>query len=121
MMDQFTDGLTINQSREFSDYYDAKENIVGRLFGCDFYERSTVAIASSALAIDALGAAVDATDHVVGFAWQKESLTRAIGERKFFEDKDNPLYYGDIYSALIRAGGRRRRQDNAGVVALIQQ
>lgn len=120
-MDEFTDGLSINQNREFSDYYDAKSGVVGRLFGFDFYERSRVAIASAALAIDPIGAAVDGTDHVVSLAWQKDCVTRAIGERKFFEDVGNPLYYGDIYSALIRAGGRRRRGDNAGVVALIQQ
>jgi hypothetical protein len=121
MLDQFTDGLTINQNREFSEFYDAKEGIVGRLFGFDFMERSTVAIASSGLAIDALGAAVDATDHVVSMFWQKDAVARALGEKKFFEDKDNPLYYGDIYSALLRAGGRRRRADNVGLVALIQQ
>lgn len=120
MLDEFTNDLSINQSREFSEYYDAKEGRVGRLFGFDFYERSTVAIATAALAIEALGASVDATDHVVSMAWQKNSIARALGEKKFFENKNDPQYYGDIYSALLRAGGRRRRADDLGVVALIQ-
>lgn len=119
-LDEFTDSLTINANREFSDYYDAKEGIVGRLYGFDFIERSTVAIASSGNVINALGAAVAATDNVVNIFWQKDSIARALGDRKFFEAKDDPQYYGDMYSMLLRAGGRRRRADNVGVVALIQ-
>lgn len=121
MMDEFTDGLSINQDREFSKEYDAANGVVGRLFGFNFIERSSVAIATSALAIEALGASVYDTDHVVSMAWQKNSVARAIGEKKFFETKDDPTYYGDIYSALLRAGGRRRREDNLGVVAIIQE
>ncbi|MBT1702951.1 hypothetical protein [Chryseosolibacter indicus] len=119
-MDEFTDGLTVNQEKQFSEYYDAKEGIVGKLFGFTFLERTNVAIATSANAIEALGASVDATDNVVSMFWQKDSVTRAIGEKKFFERKDDPEYYGDMYSALLRAGGRRRRADDAGVIAMIQ-
>lgn len=39
---------------------------------------------------------------------------------KFFEDEGNPQYYGDIYSALVRMGGRIRREDQKGVVAIVQ-
>lgn len=121
MLDQLTNALSINEAREFSSYYDAKEGVVGKLFGFTFYERSTVAIAAiTTNVIDALGAAVAATDNVVSLAWQKDSVARALGEKKFFEKKDDPEYYGDVYSALLRAGGRRRRSDDAGVVALIQ-
>lgn len=120
MMDQFTDGLSINQDREFSEHYDAKEGVVGRLFGFDFYERSSVAVASAGLNINPLGAEVQGTDHLVSLFWQKDAVTRALGQKKFFERKDDPENYGDIYSALLRAGGRRRRADDAGVYALIQ-
>jgi hypothetical protein len=119
-MDEFTDGLSINQERQFSEHYDAKEGVVGKLFGFTFIERSTVALSNAALAIDPFGAAVDATDHVASMFWQKDSIARAIGEKKFFERLDDPENYGDIYSALLRAGGRRRRNDDAGVIALIQ-
>jgi len=120
MLDEFTDGLTINQERQFSDYYDAKEGIVGKLFGFTFLERSSVAFANSGLVIDPYGASVDAADNVVSMFWQKDSVARALGEKKFFEKVDDPEHYGDIYSALLRAGGRRRRADDAGVIALIQ-
>lgn len=121
MMDEFTDGLSINQERQFSEYYDAKTGVVGQLFGFKFFERSNVAIAAvTTHAIDALGASVAADDNIVSMFWQKDSIARAIGEKKFFERKDDPEYYGDMYSALLRAGGRRRRADDAGIVALVQ-
>ncbi len=120
MLDQFTEGLSINADREFSEHYNAKEGIVGRLFGFDFIERSSVAMASNAVAINPLGAEVQNTDHLVSMFWQKDSVTRALGQKKFFERKDDPENYGDIYSALLRAGGRRRRADDGGVYALIQ-
>lgn len=121
MLDELTESLNISQNRDFSEAYDAAKGIVGELYGFKVMERSNVAIASSADAIAALGAAVGATDNVVSFAWQKDSVTRALGERRFFENKNDALYYGDVYSALIRAGGRRRRTDNTGVVALIKK
>lgn len=115
MLDQLTDDLTVTQYRDFSQYFDATNNVVGKLYGFNIMERSAVTISSSADAINPLGAAVQATDNVVSLAWQKNSIARALGERKFFERKDDPLYYGDVYSALLRMGARRRRSDDAGV------
>ena len=37
-----------------------------------------------------------------------------------FDNEDDPTYYGDIYSFLVRAGGRIMRNDNAGVLSIIQ-
>ena len=118
--DELFDSLSSTQYRDFSQYADAKTGIVGKLFGFDIMVRSTVAIASSADAINPLGASVLATDNVASLVWQKSAITRALGEKKFFEDKNNPLYFGDIYSSLLRMGGRRRRADDAGVIAIIQ-
>ena len=118
--DELFDSLSSTQYRDFSQYADAKTGIVGKLYGFDIMVRSTVAIASSADAINPLGASVLATDNVASLVWQKSAITRALGEKKFFEDKNNPLYFGDIYSSLIRMGGRRRRADDAGVIAIIQ-
>jgi len=121
MMDELTTSLTATQYRDFSEYMDAKEGIVGKLHGFTLMERSNVAIAAiTTNTIDALGGAVAADDNTVSMFWQKEAVARALGERKFFENKDDALYQGDIYSALLRAGGRRRRADNSGVVALIK-
>ena len=121
MADQLFTSLTDTQYRDFSAYADMKNGVVGRLHGFDIMTRSTVAIAAITTdAIDALGAAVGATDNVVSMCWQKDAVTRALGEKKFFENLNDAHHYGDVYSALLRMGGRRRRTDGEGVVAIIQ-
>ena len=37
-----------------------------------------------------------------------------------FDSVSNPTYYGDIYSFLVRAGGSKRRNDNKGIIALVE-
>ncbi|WP_121812788.1 hypothetical protein [Mucilaginibacter kameinonensis] len=120
MLDQFTSSLTNTQYRDFSQYYNAAEGTLGRLYGFDILDRSNVAVANSAHAIKALGAAGAAGDCAVSLVWQKDAVARALGDVKFFENPDRAEYYGDIYSALLRMGGRRRRADNLGVGAMIQ-
>jgi hypothetical protein len=118
-MDELTTSLGQTQYRDFSEYMDAKEGIVGRLHGFNIMQRSSVAIMTSADVVKAIGSAVAATDNVAGLAWQKGSLARALGEKKFFENPNRAEYYGDIYSALLRAGGRVRREDASGVAAIV--
>lgn len=125
MMDQLADSLSTSSYKDFSQYYDAKSGVIGRLYGFDIMTRSSVAVSAAALSsgnlvVNALGAAVGATDQVTSLCWQKDSVTRALGEVKFFEKVNDPQFYGDVYSALLRMGGRRRRADNAGVIAIRQ-
>jgi hypothetical protein len=47
-------------------------------------------------------------------------VERAIGTVNFFERIADPTYYGDIYSYLLRAGGRIRRNDSKGVAVIVQ-
>ena len=121
MEDQLQASLSVTQNRDYSKALDPVNGVVGRLHGFDIYTRASVAAATAAGVIKALGSANDATDHEVSLAWQKNSVARALGEVKFFENPDRAEYYGDVYSALLRAGGRRRREDNAGVIAIIQE
>ena len=57
----------------------------------------------------------------VGLFWQKNAVRRALGQTKMFENTGDPTYYGDIYSFLQRAGGRKSRGDAMGVLGLIQE
>lgn len=120
MADQLFESLTNTQYRDFSQYADAKEGVIGRLYGFNIMKRSSVAVASSALAINPWGAAIEATDLDVSFVWQKNAVARALGEVKFFENPDRAEYYGDVYSSLLRFGGRRRRADDFGILAIAQ-
>lgn len=56
----------------------------------------------------------------IGLFWQKNMVRRALGETKMFEKEGDPTYYGDIYSFLKRAGGRKSRGDGKGVLGLMQ-
>jgi len=118
-MDELLSSLSNTQYRDFSEYMDAKEGIIGRLYGFDIMSRSSVAMFATGDTVNPLGASVAATDNVAGMCWQKGAIARALGEKKFFENPNRAEYYGDIYSALLRAGGRRRRADDIGVVAIV--
>lgn len=122
MLDQFTDSLTISQERDFSKAYDEKTGVVGKLFGFTFYERSTVVrYTNASTPVKRLPTAAGAsTDNDAVICWQKESVAKAKGEVKFFEDIDNPQYYGDLYSALLRFKANKHRQDQKGIIAIVQ-
>lgn len=126
MQDQIFGSLSETQYRDFTRYADAATGVLGKLYGITILDRSSVAIAASALngsselVVRALGASVGATDDAVSLIWQKDCAAHAIGETKFFENKNDALYFGDVYSATLRNGGRRLRADSAGVYALKQ-
>ena len=121
MLDQLTADMSATQERDFSKYYDAKNGIVGRLEGFDIMERSEVAMANAAAsAVNAFGASVQTDDNVVALAFQKHGVSKAIGEVNFFENVQDAQHYGDVYSCDVRAGGRVRRTNAEGVLAIVQ-
>ena len=97
-----------------------RQGVVYKAYGWTIMERGTVLRYSNAGALRAQGALGAATDNEGALFWEKNSLERALGEIKMYQDEGNPLYYGDIYSFLVRFGGRRRRADNKGVAVLVQ-
>nr|MBA3899742.1 hypothetical protein [Bacteroidota bacterium] len=123
MADELLTSLSNTQYRDFSTYADAREGVIGRLYGFNIMDRSTVAVASETAGVVSIkpwGSTVDAGDLDVSFCWQKDAVARALGEVKFFENPNRAEYYGDVYSSLLRFGGRRRRADNKGIIAIVQ-
>lgn len=120
MYDYFYDSLSETNAKDFSRYADAENGVVGKLHSFNIMTRSSVGASAANDTVKALGAALAATDNLFSLAWQKNSLAAAIGERMLFQDKGNPLYYGDIYSLLVMAGGRVRRGDGHGVLRITQ-
>lgn len=118
MMEQLITSLRINQNRDSSIAYDLKNGAVSRIEGFELHERSEVYKGT-----DGVIEAPDWTEAnnavAAGLLWQKNCVARAKGEVDFFENIGDPTHYGDIYSALVRAGGRVRRQ--AGVIGLQQK
>ena len=122
MYQQFSAQLSPTQYRDFSAAKDIKTGVVGEYAGFKIMKRSTVLKATNAATpvIKTPDAANATTDNAVALCWQKDCVERAIGETKIFENTNDPQYYGDIYSLLIRAGGRKQREDQKGVIGIIQ-
>lgn len=122
MYDQFTDGLTETQYRDFSRAYDEKTGVVGKMYGITIFKRSAVLKYTNATPpvaknyTDAAGA----TDNDAVLVWQKNAIERAFGETVAFENTGDPTYYGDIYSFLVRMSGRIRRSDQKGAMVIVQ-
>lgn len=106
--------------RDFGGEANLKEGIIGRLYGFTIIGRQYVLRFDNAGTPDvkALNAAAATTDNAAVLCWQKQAVEKAVGTVKVFENRDDATMYGDVYSALIRAGGRLRRE--AGVVAIVQ-
>lgn len=120
MYQQLLDSMTEAQLAAFSRAVDEKEGVIGKLYGFTFHERSDVFVTDAAGALKAEAAASAATDCEAALFWQTNSVERALGSVEFFENIADATYYGDVYSALVRMGGRIRREDEAGVIAMIQ-
>ena len=122
MLSQLKEELTATQYRDFTAGQDIANGIVGKMYGFNILERATTATYThgTPATLKAYGAAAATTDCDSVICWQVNSVARAMGDVKFFEDTDNPLFYGNIYSALLRLGGRVRRNDGYGVVSIVQ-
>ena len=99
-----------------------KEGVIGKLFGFDLLERSDSTLYTNATppVPKAVGAAGAATDNMAVLCWQKNQVAKALGSVKFFETIGDAANYGDIYSAEVKMGGRKRRTGGEGVVAIVQ-
>lgn len=120
MFEYFYDTLSETNAKDFSRYADAANGVIGKLHGFNIMTRSSVLAATSGDAIKSLGSVLAATDNLGSFAWQRDSVAFAIGDTKLFQNLNDPLYYGDIHSTLVMAGGRVRRADGLGVYAILQ-
>lgn len=115
---------TSNANIELLKSVDLPAGVMFKLYGFNIMERSSVALFNKATATAPLIVAPGTTetnDHGYGaIAWQKDMVEKAIGEVKMFENLNDPTLYGDVYSALVRGGGRARYQGATGVVPIIQ-
>ena len=92
--------LTNFEGQSFLAAANAQTGVVGRIYGFDVYQRSQT------------------PQDTCGLAWQQDCVSRALGQTELFTDDQNPLYYGDIFSALVRAGGSVVRSDKKGVLKI---
>lgn len=119
-LQQLITSLSGNQMAAFQQSADLANGVIGMLCGFKILERSRVLVFTSAGVPKLPGEAFAASDNVGALCWQKNSVAKALGETKLFRNADDPLYYGDVISALVKMGGRCRRADWAGMVAIVQ-
>ncbi len=97
------------------------EGTIGRLLGFTLLVRNGTAVYdnSGTPVKKAFGATAATTDNEAALFWHPRFVNRAKGEIKVYSDLDKPEYYGSIFSAMVRAGGKIRK-DKKGVIALVQ-
>lgn len=97
-----------------------KEGVIMKLYGFNIMERATVLVFDNATTPVVVnpGTAGDAAHNAAVLCWQKNAVIKALGQTRVFENEGVAEYYGDVMSALQRAGGRIRREK--GVVAIVQ-
>jgi hypothetical protein len=120
MYGQLLDSLTDTEAAAFLASASAQTGAIGKIYGFDVLLRSRVAKTTAAGVSKLWTATGAATDSAAGIAWHPGSVSRALGTTELFEDPNDPLYYGYILSALVRAGGNFIRSDKKGIVLLYQ-
>lgn len=119
MLDQLMQDADLKR-RDMALELDMKNGVINRLYGFEIIERSAVLSISNTGTYKLASAEVAAADKAAAVCFQKDCVEAALGEVKFFENPGDALYYGDVYSGLVRFGGRKRRRNAEGVVSIIQ-
>lgn len=120
MYSQLLQAMTQQEATAFHALANLSQGVMGKFLSFNIMQRSEAGLYTAAGAPKSWSTAAAATDLAAGLAWHEQSVVRALGEVRAFENEGDPTWYGDIYSFLVRAGGRIRRADEKGVVALIQ-
>lgn len=120
MYTQLLNDLTSAENVAFHATADPKNGVLGKLLSFNIMMRSKVLLYKADGTAKEWSADGAATDNAAALAWHDAFVCRALGEVKMFGNEDDPTYYGDIYSFLVRAGGRVMRADGKGVMALAQ-
>lgn len=104
----------------FQNSSDVQRGVLGNLWGLNIMKRSKVLRVKNDKALLPWGEDAVAGELAAALAWHDKSVSRALGEVKMFDSTNNPLYYGDIYSFLLRTGGSVRRYDKKGIYLLAE-
>jgi hypothetical protein len=121
---QFFESLTEGERTGFSNAANVKEGTAGRYMGVDIIERSSVLryrkVSTVWTKVDEQSDsfAAGTGDSAASIIYSEPCVERALGSVDVFDDTGNPLYYGDVFSATLRLGGRIRR--TSGIYAFVE-
>lgn len=115
-----TDSSNRALNRDFMNQGNLATGAVNMIHGFNIFLRSTVASYDSGNTVKAFGAAGAAGDSFGLIGWHRDAVAQATGSIEVFSDEKKPEFFGDILSALVLHGSESLREDNAGIVALVQ-
>ena len=104
----------------FQNSANMQTGVLGNLYGLNIMKRSKVLRVKTDKTLLPWGEEAIAGELAAALAWHDKSVSRALGEVKMFDSMNNPMYYGDIYSFLLRTGGSVRRYDKKGIYLLAE-
>jgi hypothetical protein len=126
---QFFESLSDAEKTNFNAVADLKNGVIGRYMGIDILMRSSVLryrLAGGILVpVDEqeqnddgdLIFAPQADDRSASLFYVETAVERALGTVEVFDNPGQALYYGDIFSAFVRLGGKALRSN--GVIAVV--
>lgn len=114
------DSLTTATYMQSATEEERRKGFLMKAQGFGIMQRSTVVIVSAAGVIQPPGAATAVGDCEAILCWYTLAVETAYGTTKMFEQIGAPEYYGDLYSFLVRMGGRPRRADFLGLCLIVQ-
>lgn len=120
MHSQLLDSMTEKEADAFHNLADLKNGVIGKLYSFNIMMRSQALRYTGADVAKDWVTAGAAADKAAALAWHQNSVCRALGEVVAYENQGDPTFYGDIYSFLVRSGGRPMRNDVKGLLAIIQ-
>lgn len=123
---QFLESLSEGEKTAFFAVADMKKGVVGEYMGIKIFIRSTVATYRHSTVEDedvytlqdqtAEGWTPNATDCQASIIYAHNAVERALGDVDVFDNPGQALYYGDIFSAMMRFGGKTLRANGCYVV-----
>jgi|ERR1035437_1393696 hypothetical protein len=102
---------------------------IKQVYGFDIYSRPSVCVygtgSGSGCTPKAINDAGDpssptTTDNMAILCYHPDFVSKAQSEPYVFLQLQNPLFYGDVYSAGVLQGSSPLRSDGAGIVAIVQ-
>lgn len=103
------------------------DGAIGRIMGFDVFLRSSVLRYTNdgTPVMKAFGTAKAATDNLSALVFHKNFVRSAFGNTEnggvlIFERQNDPTFYGDVFSALVRAGGSKKYSNERGIVSIIE-
>lgn len=109
---QFLDSLSEGEKTAFHNVADMKNGKVGEYLGFAIYIRSTVLTYRHATGVYTLqdtqaeSFTANAADCQASLLYANIAVERAVGDVDVFDNPGQALYYGDIFSAMLRFGGK---------------